>query len=451
MNTETREQEPDQEVIIFDKNKITQFDPFRAQLELLKKENAAMVFNFEDPQQNKAGRSHIHKLRQTKAAIDKARKAAKKEAKEYGEAVDEKGNALIGDVQEMIDNHVDQLEAFEEKEQQRIEKHQNGILIFSQYRQAFALGEVSCEEINKLISIIEKVDVNESWEEYEDDAIKAKADALADLQVKLAHQQQIEDDRAELQKLQREKAEREQREADEEEQRRLDAEAEQQEKERIEAIQEKVERFRSLMKLSYDQYTVDQLRDLQNGLTVITEDVFQEFTAEAIDARDDASQFLLARINEKIEEERTDELKSSIQYFIHFGDLNIAIHSIDDLQKMQSDFLEHEILQAKYGDLYEEALDAWQTGASNIEARINEKKQAMDDEAELSRRREEEQQQEQQQREQQQREQDEAHKAQVHEDAATSLAAHATISKQDALKVVEVISENFIQEMQMIY
>lgn len=56
---------------------IVAYDPFRAQLAQLKEGNAKAVFNYRDPIGNKEARSHVYKLRQTKSAVDKVRKAEK--------------------------------------------------------------------------------------------------------------------------------------------------------------------------------------------------------------------------------------------------------------------------------------------------------------------------------------------------------------------------------------
>lgn len=65
------------EVILFNEQKISAYDPFRAQLAELKTNNEKAVFNYEDPAGNKEARSHIYKLRKTKSAVDRVRKDQK--------------------------------------------------------------------------------------------------------------------------------------------------------------------------------------------------------------------------------------------------------------------------------------------------------------------------------------------------------------------------------------
>ena len=68
---------------------IAVYDEFRGQLSELRDANAKTVFDYEDPKGNKDARSHVYKLRQTKSAVEMARKEEKAESLAYGRRVDE--------------------------------------------------------------------------------------------------------------------------------------------------------------------------------------------------------------------------------------------------------------------------------------------------------------------------------------------------------------------------
>ena len=97
------------------------FDEVRAGIALYKKENASMVFNYEDPIGEKEARSHIYKLRQAKSKVVAIHKDAKAEALAICRAIDAEKNMLIEDVEEMIDVHMGPIKAIEDRKQKEIE------------------------------------------------------------------------------------------------------------------------------------------------------------------------------------------------------------------------------------------------------------------------------------------------------------------------------------------
>ena len=86
-------------------NELVVFDPVKAELAEYKKENASLVFDYEDPQGNKDARSHIYKLRQAKTKIADIHKEAKAEAWGICKLLDGEKNDLTAEVEAMIDFH----------------------------------------------------------------------------------------------------------------------------------------------------------------------------------------------------------------------------------------------------------------------------------------------------------------------------------------------------------
>ncbi len=96
-------------------NQLVQFDEVRATIAKYKRENANLVFNYEDPQENKDARSHVFKLRKAKTRISEVHKTTKAEALAVCQAIDKEKRVLIADVEEMIEVHAAPIRAIEEK------------------------------------------------------------------------------------------------------------------------------------------------------------------------------------------------------------------------------------------------------------------------------------------------------------------------------------------------
>lgn len=96
---------------------LVKFDPIKAQIEEAKKENQALVFDYEDAQGNKDARSHIFKLRKIKTKIADVHKIVKADALEYCRKVDAYKNDLTKEVEDMIDYHYKPIKAIEDREE----------------------------------------------------------------------------------------------------------------------------------------------------------------------------------------------------------------------------------------------------------------------------------------------------------------------------------------------
>lgn len=96
------------------------FDEIRAEIALYKKENASLVFDYEDPKGEKDARSHVYKLRQGKSKLLAIHKRTKAEALAECRAIDAEKNTYEADFEEMIDVHMDPLRAIVSKRQEVI-------------------------------------------------------------------------------------------------------------------------------------------------------------------------------------------------------------------------------------------------------------------------------------------------------------------------------------------
>lgn len=194
---------------------ISVYNEFRGQLDDLKRLNDSVLFDYDSPQGNKEARSHIYKLRQTKRAVDKARKEEKAASLEYGRQVDAQAKAIISEIEAMISIHQSPLDRIEQKEKDRIAAHQKRI------EEMRELSADTNEDISSDILIAKKAQLDsyklgEHWDEYEVVAARVKESGLTSLNAQIKRQKKLEAEREELAQLRKkqEQIEREHREAE---------------------------------------------------------------------------------------------------------------------------------------------------------------------------------------------------------------------------------------------
>lgn len=202
---------------------VAEYSEFAAQLNELREHNQKVFFNYEDPKGNKDARSHVYKLRQTKSAIDKVRKAAGEDARQLLKDINSQGNSLIEEVEGMIDHHQQHIDAVEEKERQRVAYIQEKIGAISGLKQQAAESE-NAAALHDTLNSLRGIEVDTSYQEFMAEASLALADAIAFAEKALADAEKREAEQAELERLRKEAAEREQK-AREEEIRKEAAEA----------------------------------------------------------------------------------------------------------------------------------------------------------------------------------------------------------------------------------
>lgn len=103
------------------------YDEFRSQLAELKEHNASLVFDYASPKGAKEAKSHIYKLRQTNAALERARKEAKADYLEKGRLVDSEAKSIASELEQMIAVHERPLKEIEEREAARVARHEGDI------------------------------------------------------------------------------------------------------------------------------------------------------------------------------------------------------------------------------------------------------------------------------------------------------------------------------------
>jgi len=193
---------------------IVAYDEFRAQLAELKEYNDKAVFDYETPKGNKDARSHVHKLRKTKTAVDACRKNEKAASLAYGRKVDGEAKEIIGEIEEMISVHAAPILEIENREKQRVAD----ILDYIESIRAKAENTegLSVKQLTEQINSVYASELNEAvCQEFLEQAVGAKGIAIETLERLIAEQQNREDDQAELDRLRKETAERERKARDE--------------------------------------------------------------------------------------------------------------------------------------------------------------------------------------------------------------------------------------------
>lgn len=212
---------------------MTPYSEIKAEIATAKEKNAAMAFDYESTAGNKQARSHVNGLRHVKSAIEKVRKATKADALAFGKKVDSIAKELTGEVEGMIGVHTGPLDAIQAKEEKRIRGHELNLAEFEVTE--YQIRTLASEQIESTLNGLKAIEVDKTWEEYEERGHKAKMEALAKVESILAESKKNDAEQAELKKH-REAEEQRKKDADELEQHRKEK-AEREEKAERDRIQ----------------------------------------------------------------------------------------------------------------------------------------------------------------------------------------------------------------------
>ena len=189
-------------------SQIAVYDEFRSQLGELREFNSAAIFDYEDPAGNKEARSHIYKLRQTKSAVDKARKEEKAASLEYGRQVDAQAKEIIGEIEAMILVHQEPLDEIEQREKDRQAKHECRL---EKMRELSMVSneDLTAEQLRQRLAELDTYRIGEHWEEFEIEAARVKEAGVDFLRDQISKREKYEAEQAELKRLRELQAEQE--------------------------------------------------------------------------------------------------------------------------------------------------------------------------------------------------------------------------------------------------
>ena len=152
--------------------------------------------------------SFAYKIARSKTAVDKAGAALSAEYKEIPKKIDANRRAYKDAFESLQAEVRKPLLSGSKAEEARKTKHQQGInkIVLRQ-----ECADLDSKELNANIEWLESVLINESWEEFEENAHRAKAASLAALASALTTREKYEADQAELERLRAEAEQQAQR------------------------------------------------------------------------------------------------------------------------------------------------------------------------------------------------------------------------------------------------
>jgi len=205
------------------------FSDLDRQMGELRAFDASRSFDYRDPDDNKAARSHVYQLRRTKTAVDSARKAATKPLRDRIDAINAEGKRLVGELSALIEPHAREIERVEREEQERQERLQSAVDRLREW--PHTERDAGAERLRELQAEAEALVIDEAeWGDYAAPAENARAKAAQlfafradqaaraekaeaererERQERERERQEREAEQAELEQLRREKAERE--------------------------------------------------------------------------------------------------------------------------------------------------------------------------------------------------------------------------------------------------
>lgn len=149
------------------------------------------------------------KVRKSKTALDNLGKKLVDDLKEIPKKIDAERKRMRDALDALAEEVRQPLTEWEEAEEARIARHKSGVEWFS--LRAEENRDLDSSEIKASLAEVDARIVDESWEEFEAEAHRAKARALDSLTAALAAREKYEAEQAELAELRRKQAEQEQK------------------------------------------------------------------------------------------------------------------------------------------------------------------------------------------------------------------------------------------------
>ena len=211
------------EVITVARNALVELDPFEQQLQEFRRRYDGVVYDMNDPAQNKRARSDRLAIGKVVAELDRRHKAVKEPLLEATRLLDGRRREIKDGLLEVQGRVKTQIEAYEEIERKRVSELEARV----QEIREMALPTVGAETTSgvwgNLLALAEGVELDDSWQEFRAEAALAKTEAIASIRASLEAAKKHEAEQAELARLRAEKEARER--AEREEKVRAEAEA----------------------------------------------------------------------------------------------------------------------------------------------------------------------------------------------------------------------------------
>lgn len=152
--------------------------------------------------------SIAHRVARSKTALDRVGKELVAELKEIPKKIDAERKRMRDTLDAWRDEVRAPLTEWEAAEEARKARHQGAI---DKINLRLECRDLDSSELRQNIEWLEAMTIDESWEEFEPEALRAKDKALAALREALVAREKYEAEQAELEELRRKQAEQEQR------------------------------------------------------------------------------------------------------------------------------------------------------------------------------------------------------------------------------------------------
>lgn len=183
------------------------FNDVLTRVQTVEHDDARLTFNYDDPKDNAAARTHVASLRTLKADIGRTKKPLKDRVLAEGRAIDSTANKLTESVQALIDRHWTPLKDIEHREAAR--KDELRAEITGLRALANPRGKTS-DAITAAIRSLQGFNLTpERMAEFYDEAESVIRTGIEELQAALPEVQQAEANAAELETLRKQQAEQE--------------------------------------------------------------------------------------------------------------------------------------------------------------------------------------------------------------------------------------------------
>jgi DNA repair exonuclease SbcCD ATPase subunit len=229
--------------------------------------------------------SMAHKIARSKTAIDNLGKELVAELKEKPKKVDAERKRWRDQLDAWRDEARGPLNEWEAAEDARIARHQSGIEMFS-FSAVIDAGQESMSAVmlRAVIETVEAQAINESWEEFEAEAHRAKSSALATLNKALDARVKHEAEQAELDRLRQESAERAQKEREEQIARDAADNARRQAEQAAQAERDAVEKRETDARINFER-KVQEAKDAAHRLEQDHQEAMEKAQRDAVEER----------------------------------------------------------------------------------------------------------------------------------------------------------------------
>ncbi len=190
-------------------NPIAEFNEFDKQLNEFLSQYEGVVYDLTDPKQEKTARSDKYAIGKAISALDARHKEIKAPLKERVDLIDGERKRIKDGLLEVQGKIKSQIEAHEKAIEEHAQMLQEKVDQIRWLANTEDYPEpITAEQIQSRLDALNKISVDDSYEDRKADATLAQVETVKKLEALLAERQKYEAEQAELERLRKEKEER---------------------------------------------------------------------------------------------------------------------------------------------------------------------------------------------------------------------------------------------------